>query len=291
LPTPGFNSNGQDQAALEPQLVFLTFVDQQSNVAQARVNDAYQIDDTMSWFIAGRGGEHDLKFGVQYEYVGARSTAQDNLNGTFFFDRTRRSTRRIRRPIRNGCRFACPGRSMPTRRRTSARRSRRTSGGSQRARRSAWGSATTSKCSRSTSVTTRRFPIPRPIRSDKNNLSPRVGLTYDLTGNGKSVARGGFGRFYDKTHFELISSDSSPAGVFLDSFHGLLPDQQRRPGTVHRRHCRPRPMLAGGPTGQPRPARASAIPPASAEQERRKRHARQSGSHHPVLGFRSRAGL
>ncbi len=49
------------------------------------MNDAYQIDDTMSWYITGRGGSHDLKFGGQYEYVGARSTAQDNANGTFTF--------------------------------------------------------------------------------------------------------------------------------------------------------------------------------------------------------------
>ena len=73
-----FNANGQDQAALHPQLNYLTFVDQQNAVAQARVNDAYQIDDTMSWYITGHGGSHDLKFGGQYEYVGARSTAQDN---------------------------------------------------------------------------------------------------------------------------------------------------------------------------------------------------------------------
>src|SRR5207342_205938 len=46
---PGFNSNGQNQAGLDPQLVFLTYVDQQSNVAQARVDNAYQIDDTLSW--------------------------------------------------------------------------------------------------------------------------------------------------------------------------------------------------------------------------------------------------
>ena len=82
---PNFNANGQDQAALNPQLNYLTFVDQQNAVAQARVNDAYQIDDTMSWYITGRGGSHDLKFGGQYEYVGARSTAQDNSNGTFWF--------------------------------------------------------------------------------------------------------------------------------------------------------------------------------------------------------------
>ena len=82
---PAFNQNGQDQAALQPQLNFLTFVDQQSSVAQARVNNAWQIDDTMSWFLPNRAGDHDLKFGVQYQYVGAQSTAQDNLNGTFSF--------------------------------------------------------------------------------------------------------------------------------------------------------------------------------------------------------------
>jgi hypothetical protein len=107
---PGFNGNGQDQAALQPQLVFLTFVDQQSNVAQARVDNAYQLDDTMSWFMTAHG-EHDVKFGVQYEYVGARSTAQDNLNGTFFFRSGRALQRRGSRHLsRNGCRFACPAR-------------------------------------------------------------------------------------------------------------------------------------------------------------------------------------
>ncbi len=38
---------------------------------------------------------------------------------------------------------------------------------------------------------------------DKNNFQPRVGITYDL-GGGHSIVRGGYGRFYDKSHFELI---------------------------------------------------------------------------------------
>ena len=49
-----FNGNGQDQRCC-PQLNYLTFVDQQNAVAQARVNDAYQIEDTMSWYITGHG--------------------------------------------------------------------------------------------------------------------------------------------------------------------------------------------------------------------------------------------
>ena len=60
--------------------------------------------------------------------------------------------------------------------------------------------ATTSRSSRSPRPTIRwsdGYPV------DKNNFQPRVGLTYDL-GGGKSLVRGGYGRFYDKTHFELI---------------------------------------------------------------------------------------
>ncbi len=43
---PCFNGNGRDQAACLPTLAFQTFTDQQSAVAQARVNDAFQIEDT-----------------------------------------------------------------------------------------------------------------------------------------------------------------------------------------------------------------------------------------------------
>jgi hypothetical protein len=32
---------------------------------------------------------------------------------------------------------------------------------------------------------------------DKNNIQPRIGLTYDVKGNGKDVLRGGYGRYYD----------------------------------------------------------------------------------------------
>ena len=46
-------------------------------------------------------------------------------------------------------------------------------------------------------------PLVESYPVDKNNFQPRLGVTYDL-GGGKSVVRGGYGRFYDKTHFELI---------------------------------------------------------------------------------------
>jgi hypothetical protein len=241
---PNFNDNGQDQVALLPTLVFTSFVGQQSNVAQARVNDAYQIDDTMSWFISARGS-HDLKFGGQYEYVGAKSTAQDNLNGTFFF--------------RSDLDFnpANP-RTYPDRLQI------RVPGGLDRYQKAHYVSAFAQdkwRVNRATfslglrydveiqpiqEVDNPAFPDPSAYPVDKNNIAARLGLTYDLAGDGHSVFRGGYGRFYDKTHFELISAILT-AGTFSDSFVALFPANNFDPGPAAG-NLPTDPMLAGGPT-------------------------------------------
>ena len=75
---PGFNGNGQRQDLLKPTLAYQTFTDQQSATAQARVNNAYQFEETFSWFLPGRRGDHDIKFGLQYQYTSALNNAQDN---------------------------------------------------------------------------------------------------------------------------------------------------------------------------------------------------------------------
>ena len=50
---PCFNAN-QNQAECRPTLQDLTFITQQDNTAQSRINNAYQIDNTFSWFVPGR---------------------------------------------------------------------------------------------------------------------------------------------------------------------------------------------------------------------------------------------
>jgi hypothetical protein len=242
-----FNANGQDQSALLPQLNYLTFADQQNAVAQARVNDAYQIDDTMSWYITGRGGSHDVKFGGQYEYVGARSTAQDNWNGTFWF-RTDQFFN------------ANDPRTYPERLQV------RVPGALNRYQKAHFVAAFAQDKWRVTNRTTislglrydvevqpileldnPAFPDPQKYPLDTNNIAPRVGVTYDIGGDGRGVLRGGYGRFYDKTHFELISAILT-AGTFSDSFIAQFPATGNADPGPSNGVLPLDPMLRGGPT-------------------------------------------
>ena len=77
-----------------------------------------------------------------------------------------------------------------------------------------------SRSPRPTTRSSTTYPV------DKNNFQPRLGVTYDL-GGGTSVVRAGYGRFFDKTHFELIGGlyTGTP---FTSSFVGQLPDLGRR---------------------------------------------------------------
>jgi len=55
---------------------------------------------------------------------------------------------------------------------------------------------------------------------DKNNIAPRVGFTYDFTGDGRTVMRGGYGRYYDFAYtnanilFAVIGAQSSWGTVY-----------------------------------------------------------------------------
>jgi hypothetical protein len=48
-------------------------------------------------------------------------------------------------------------------------------------------------------------PGHRPL--DKNNIAPRIGFAYDIRGDGRSVVRGGVGRYFDKVMLNLTSNE------------------------------------------------------------------------------------
>ena len=73
-----------------------------------------------------------------------------------------------------------------------------------------------------------------------------MGFAYDLKGNGKTAIRGGVGRFYDKSHLELVSAIITN-GVFSRSFTVNFPANNIDPGPSNGR-LPTDPMLVNGPT-------------------------------------------
>ena len=75
-----------DWTQAPPTLQFLSFIDQaDDNYADYRDMNIYGLDDTFSWFIAGAGGSHDVKFGAQYQLGEHYREDQRVTNGRFVF--------------------------------------------------------------------------------------------------------------------------------------------------------------------------------------------------------------
>jgi hypothetical protein len=60
-------------------------------------------------------------------------------------------------------------------------------------------------------------------KEDKDNLAPRVGFTFDASGDGRLLARGGFGRYYDFAYtnanilFAVTGAQSSFGTIYLNN--------------------------------------------------------------------------
>jgi hypothetical protein len=74
-----------------------------------------------------------------------------------------------------------------------------------------------------------KFANPGDYPVDKNNFAPRTGFAYMLDQSGKSVVRGGWGVFFQRTLFNT-TSPYSLSGVYSDSFTATFPANNRDAG-------------------------------------------------------------
>jgi outer membrane receptor for ferrienterochelin and colicin len=220
------NPNYFDDAAkwaATPQLRFQTFDAGFSTRANRRMDPAYQLDETFAWFMPGKKGDHDLKFGASWYYLPLEVFEAGNQNGTFTFSASDRDFNPAD-PRTYPDRFSIrvPGISDIFVRGTEA------------------GVFAQDKWKMNN-----RFTLSLGLRydielvdidesqnylfsgsskspADKNNFSPRIGATWTLDDKGSAVVRGGYGLYYQKTTYSNFTPLVS-AGPISDSFTVVFP--------------------------------------------------------------------
>jgi hypothetical protein len=242
---PLFNS-GEDQKSLLPQLNFLNFQDQQSARANRRLDVAYGADNIFAWFLPNAwGGSHDLKFGVSYLYSSLRTQDFGNLNGTFTIPsdvdfnpaipRTypERLMIRVGRPVD----FYMKGHFIGTFVQDKWQPADRLTVSA--------GLRYDVELLRTPNQLNPLFTDPDSYPTDANNFAPRLGFTYALDAQSRSVVRGGFGVFFQRTAYTFLTPMFS-SGRYSDSFTAMFPENNADPGP-RAGNFPTNPFLANGP--------------------------------------------
>ena len=194
---PGFNNNGQNFDAQRNQAPFEDHpgIDLGANtVAQSRVNRSTQLDDTYSFVVPDWGGEHNFRVGFQYSDREETFSNFGTLNGDFTFgsdvdfNPDDISTYPLDFTIRVGGPLTA---DIPD-------------------------NETLGVFAQDDWQVTPVLTLNLGLRydeediTDDSNIAPRVGFAWDIGGQGTTVLRGGYGRFYNRLRLGAYS------GFFLD---------------------------------------------------------------------------
>ncbi len=217
------------QALCPPQWTQRSFNDNQRADASGRDDENSQWNNTFSWFVPDKKGDHDLKFGVTFHHTRLTPTIENDLGGRFNFDGDLRfdPLNPSTYPERLNVRVGNPlGQKFDVRLNT-------------------WEVFAQDKWAMTNRLTaaigvrydleiidsgiTDNPLLPNGDYSDTNNISPRLSLAYDLTGDGRSVLRMGYGAFYDKTTIDAWDNPQQ-FPKFADSFVKSFPQSGVDPG-------------------------------------------------------------
>jgi hypothetical protein len=249
--------NAGDQSLCPPQLNYTNFLAQASTESQGPWDSNYQIEDDYSWFIPGKHGDHDMKFGLRYNYTELRRSSQVNSNGTFSFNTT--CAAGTCTDANTDLPFdAANPRTYPE------RFSIRTGQFNEFINNHTYEAYAQDKW-RINDRTTLNLGIRYDLEiipidetgnplfaagqkspTDWNNIGPRIGFTHSLDARGKSVIRGGFGLFYNRTILGALD-DTLEFGKLTSSNVVTFPANAADPGPS-RGQFPTDPYLVNGPT-------------------------------------------
>jgi Carboxypeptidase regulatory-like domain len=234
-----------NQALCPPQLNYTSFLAQASTESQGPWDSNYQIEDDYSWFLPGKHGDHDMKFGFRYNYTELRRVSQVNENGTFSFntdlpfDPANPRTYPERFSIRTGAFNEFINNHTY-----------------EAFVQDKWKISPRSTLSIGLRYDLEIIPLDESSNplfkgsskspTDKNNIGPRVGFTHSLDENGKSLVRGGYGIFYNRTILGALD-DTLEFGKFTSSNNVTFPNNAADPGPSAGRFPTD-PYLVNGPT-------------------------------------------
>jgi hypothetical protein len=243
---PRFNE-GEAQSSLPPQLNYLSFQDQQSARANRRLDVAYGADNVFAWFLPGKGGDHDMKFGINYLYSSLRVQDFGNENGTFTMNTdvpfnssvARTYPERLSVRVPGAVDFLMDGHFIGL------------------FAQDRWKLNNNLTINYGARYDIEILPTPNqenPMFADDpdgypmdlNNIAPRLGFAWSLDEAGRSALRGGAGVFYQRTSYTFLTNMFSN-GRFSDSFTVNFPTNTFDPGP-RQGNLPTDPMLVNGPT-------------------------------------------
>jgi Carboxypeptidase regulatory-like domain len=234
-----------NQALCPPQLDYLSFLAQASTEAQGPWDSNYQIEDDYSWFVPGKKGDHELKFGARYNYTELVRASQIEQNGRFrfntdlAFDPANPRTYPERLTIRLGAfREFINNHTIEAYAQDKWRLGRRTTLNI--------GLRYDLEIIPLDETGNPLFPAGNnnyPV--DRNNFAPRIGFTHALDDSAKSVIRGGYGIFYNRTILGAID-DTIEFPKYTSSAVVNFPNDTADPGPSAGR-LPTNPFLVNGP--------------------------------------------